>query len=153
MEAKATVKYVRTSPRKMRRTVDLIRGQHVGEAKRILRLSTMGASRDVEKLLDSAIANAEQRPGVIAENLLVSKAWVDEGPTLRRFRPRAYGRATRVRKRTSHVTLVAVNASREDLGQTLTTEIWDVEQGSGEVGGYTTFTVSQPLMSMRTAAA
>jgi large subunit ribosomal protein L22 len=106
MEAKATVKYVRTSPRKMRRTVDLIRGQHVEEARRILRLSTLGASRDIAKLLDSAVANAEQRPGVIAENLLVSKAWVDEGPTLRRYRPRAYGRATRVRKRTSHVTVV-----------------------------------------------
>ena len=106
MEAKATVKYVRTSPRKMRRTVDLIRGQHVEEARRILRLSTLGASRDIAKLLDSAVANAEQRPGVIAENLLVSKAWGDEGPTLRRYRPRAYGRATRVRKRTSHVTVV-----------------------------------------------
>ena len=106
MEAKATIKYVRTSPRKMRRTVDLIRGQHVAEARRILRLSTLGASRDVEKLLNSAVANAEQRPGVIEENLLVSRAWVDEGPTLRRFRPRAYGRATRVRKRTSHVTVV-----------------------------------------------
>jgi large subunit ribosomal protein L22 len=106
MEAKATIKYVRTSPRKMRRTVDLIRGQHVAEARRILRLSTLGASRDVEKLLNSAVANAEQRPGVIEENLLVSKAWVDEGPTLRRYRPRAYGRATRVRKRTSHVTVV-----------------------------------------------
>jgi large subunit ribosomal protein L22 len=78
----------------------------VAEARRILRLSTLGASRDVEKLLNSAVANAEQRPGVIEENLLVSKAWVDEGPTLRRYRPRAYGRATRVRKRTSHVTVV-----------------------------------------------
>jgi large subunit ribosomal protein L22 len=106
MEARATVKYVRTSPRKMRRTVDLIRGQHVAEARRILRLSTLGASRDVEKLLNSAVANAEPRPGVIEDNLLVSKAWVDEGPTLRRYRPRAYGRATRVRKRTSHVTVV-----------------------------------------------
>jgi large subunit ribosomal protein L22 len=106
MEARATVKYVRTSPRKMRRTIDLIRGQHVEEARRILRLSPLGASRDVEKLLNSAVANAEQRPGVIAENLVVSGAWVDDGPTLRRFRPRAYGRATRVRKRTSHVTVV-----------------------------------------------
>ena len=106
MEAKATMKYVRTSPRKMRRTVDLIRGQHVEEARRILRLSTLGASRDLEKLLNSAVANAEQRPGVIAENLMISKAWVDEGPTLRRYRPRAYGRASRVRKRTSHVTVV-----------------------------------------------
>ena len=106
MEARATSKYVRTSPRKMRRTVDLIRGQHVEEARRILRLSGLGASRDVEKLLNSAVSNAEQRPGVIADNLVVSRAWVDEGPTLRRYRPRAYGRATRVRKRTSHVTVV-----------------------------------------------
>ena len=114
MEARATVKYVRTSPRKMRRTVDLIRGQHVEEARRILRLSTLGASRDLEKLLNSAVANAEQRPGVIAENLMVAKAWVDEGPTFRRYRPRAYGRATRVRKRTSHVTVVVETMGDED---------------------------------------
>jgi large subunit ribosomal protein L22 len=106
VEARATVKFVRTSPRKMRRVVDLIRGQHVEEARRILRFSSLGASRDVEKLLSSAIANAEQKPGVIAENLVVDSAWVDVGPTFRRYRPRAYGRATRVRKRTSHVTLV-----------------------------------------------
>jgi large subunit ribosomal protein L22 len=114
MEARATVKYVRTSPRKMRRTVDMIRGQHVEEARRILRLSPLGASRDVEKLLNSAVSNAEQRPGVIAENLMVSSAWVDDGPTLRRFRPRAYGRATRVRKRTSHVTVVVRTMGDED---------------------------------------
>ena len=106
MEARATVKYVRTSPRKMRRVVDLIRGQHVEEARRILRFSPLGATRDVEKLLNSAVANAEQQPGVVGENLVVAKAWVDEGPTLKRFRPRAYGRATKVRKRTTHVTLV-----------------------------------------------
>ena len=106
MEAKASMKYVRTTPRKMRRVVDLIRGQHVQEARRILRFSPLGASRDVEKLLDSAVANAERNPGVVAENLLVSRAWVDQGPTLKRFRPRAYGRAARVRKRTSHVTVV-----------------------------------------------
>jgi large subunit ribosomal protein L22 len=100
------MKYLRTSPRKMRRVVDLIRNQHVEEARRILRLSPLGASRDVGKLLESAIANAEQQPGVVSDNLLVSRAWVDEGPTLKRYRPRAYGRATRVRKRTSHVTLV-----------------------------------------------
>ena len=105
-EARATMKYMRTSPRKMRRVVELIRGQHVVEAQRILRFSSLGASTDVEKLLKSAIANAEQRPGVIAENLVVARAWVDDGPTLKRYRPRAYGRATRVRKRTSHVTVV-----------------------------------------------
>ena len=105
-ESRATSKYNRTSARKMRRSVDMIRGQHVAEAQRILRFSGLGASRDVEKLLNSAVANAEQTPGVIAENLMVSRAWVDEGPTLKRFRPRAYGRATKIRKRTSHVTLV-----------------------------------------------
>ena len=106
MEAKATTKFVRTTPRKMRRVVDLIRGQHVVEARRILRFSALGASKDVEKLLNSAVANAEHTHGVIPENLVVDRAWVDEGPTLKRFRPRAYGRATKVRKRTTHVTLV-----------------------------------------------
>jgi large subunit ribosomal protein L22 len=105
-EARATMKYARTSPRKMRRAVDMIRGQHVEEARRILKFSAIGASDDVAKLLNSAIANAEQRPGVIAENLVVARAWVDDGPTLKRFRPRAYGRATKVRRRTSHVTVV-----------------------------------------------
>jgi len=113
VEARATVKYVRTSPRKMRRVIDLIRGQHVEEARRILRFSSLGASRDVEKLLNSAVANAERQPGVIPENLLVAKAWVDEGPTLKRFRPRAYGRATRVRRRTSHVTVVVETMGEE----------------------------------------
>ena len=97
----------------MRRVVDMIRGHHVEEARRILRFSPLGATRDVQKLLDSAVANAEQRPGVVPENLVVSSAWVDEGPTLRRFRPRAYGRATRVRKRTSHVTVVVTSIGEE----------------------------------------
>ena len=114
MEAKATARYVRITPRKMRRVVDLIRGRHVEEARRILRFSALGASRDLEKLLNSAVANAEQNPGVVSQNLVVQKAWVDEGPTLRRFRPRAYGRAARVRKRTAHVTLV-VKSIGEDL--------------------------------------
>jgi large subunit ribosomal protein L22 len=105
MEARASAKYIRVSPRKMRRSVELIRGRHVDDARRILRLSPFGANRTLAKVLDSAVANAEQKQA-IPENLMVSGAWVDEGPTLKRFRPRAYGRATRVRKRTSHVTLV-----------------------------------------------
>jgi large subunit ribosomal protein L22 len=113
MEAKASMKYVRTTPRKMRRVVDLIRGQHVEEARRILRFSSLGASNDIEKLLNSAIANAEQSPGIVGENLLVSRAWVDEGPTLKRFRARAYGRAARIRKRTSHVTVVVRSMGEE----------------------------------------
>jgi large subunit ribosomal protein L22 len=113
MESRASMKYVRTTPRKMRRAVDLIRGQHVEEARRILKFSTLGASQDLGKLLNSAIANAEQNPGVVADNLWISRAWVDEGPTLRRFRPRAYGRATKVRKRTSHVTVVVRTMGEE----------------------------------------
>jgi large subunit ribosomal protein L22 len=105
MEATASAKYIRIAPRKLRRSVDLIRGRHVEEARRILRLSQLGPNHTLAKLLDSAVANAEQR-NAIAENLVVTRAWVDEGPTLRRFRPRAMGRATRVRRRTSHVTVV-----------------------------------------------
>jgi large subunit ribosomal protein L22 len=115
-EARATSRYNRTSARKMRRVVDLISGQHVVEAKRILRFSGLGASRDVEKLIDSAIANAEQNPGVIADNLVITRAWVDDGPTLKRYRPRAYGRATRIRKRTSHVTVVVRTMDGDDGG-------------------------------------
>ena len=106
MEAKATVKYVRITPQKARRAVDLIRGHQVEEARRILRFSPLGASKVLEKALNSAVANAEQQPGVAAQNLVVDRAWVDEGPTLKRWRPRAYGRATKVFKRTSHITLV-----------------------------------------------
>ena len=108
------MKYARTTPRKMRRVIDMIRGQHVVEARRILRFSPLGPTPDVEKLLNSAVANAEQNPGVIADNLVVARAWVDEGPTLRRYRPRSYGRATRVRKRTSHVTVVVETMGDED---------------------------------------
>ena len=116
-QATATSKYNRTSARKMRRAVNMIRGQHVAEAQRILRFSGLGASRDVEKLLNSAVANAEQQPGVIADNLMVDRAWVDEGPTLKRYRPRAYGRATRVHKRTSHVTVVVSTFGSDDDGE------------------------------------
>ncbi len=105
MEAKASAKYVRVSPRKMRRSVDLIRGRQVDDARRVLTLSAFAANRTIVKVLNSAVANAEQRQA-IPENLFVSRAWVDEGPTLRRYRMRAYGRAARIRKRTSHVTVV-----------------------------------------------
>jgi large subunit ribosomal protein L22 len=86
--------------------VDLVRGRQVEEARRILRFSPLGASKTIEKALNSAVANAEQQPGVVAQNLVVDRAWVDEGPTLKRWRPRAYGRATQILKRTSHITLV-----------------------------------------------
>jgi large subunit ribosomal protein L22 len=114
MEAKATVKYVRITPQKARRAVDLIRGQQVEEARRILRFSPLGASKTLEKALNSAVANAEQQPGVVAQNLVVDRAWVDEGPTLKRWRPRAYGRATKVFKRTSHITLVVRSLGEDE---------------------------------------
>jgi large subunit ribosomal protein L22 len=93
--------------------IDLIRGKHVDEARRILRFSPLGANQAVEKVLNSAVNNAEHTPGVIPENLYVASAWVDEGPTLKRFRPRAYGRASTILKRTSHITLVV--KSLEDI--------------------------------------
>lgn len=116
MQARATARYIRVSPRKARRVVDLIRGRHVAEARRILQFSPLGASLTVGKVLNSAVANAEQSPGVIPENLIVKTAWVDEGPTLKRFRPRAYGRATQIRKRTSHITLVVETLGEEPGG-------------------------------------
>jgi large subunit ribosomal protein L22 len=116
MEARAQARFVRVSPGKARRVVDLIRGLPVGEARRVLGLSQLGASTPVRKVLDSAIANAENQPGVVADNLIVRAASVDEGPTLRRFRPRALGRATRIRKRTSHITVVVETAAEVSVG-------------------------------------
>lgn len=105
MEAKASARFVRVAPRKARRVIDLIRGQHVDEARRILRFTQYGPNDQIAKTLESAVANASQVPGVVPENLFVTKAYVDAGPTLKRFRPRAMGRATRIDKRTSHITL------------------------------------------------
>lgn len=104
---------MRISPPKARRVIDLIRGRQVEEARRILRFSPHSASRTVEKCLNSAVANAEQTPGVVPQNLVVERVWVDEGPTLKRWRPRAYGRAARVRKRTSHLTIVVKSLGEE----------------------------------------
>ncbi|PYZ91862.1 50S ribosomal protein L22 [Salipaludibacillus keqinensis] len=106
MEAKAVAKQVRIAPRKVRLVVDLIRGKAVGEAVSILKLTPKKASPVVEKLLNSAIANAEHNYEMEPDNLVVSQVFVDEGITLKRFRPRAMGRASRINKRTSHITLV-----------------------------------------------
>ncbi|MBA2272754.1 MAG: 50S ribosomal protein L22 [Actinobacteria bacterium] len=105
-EAMAKSSFTRISPTKVRQVVDLIRGHHVEDARRILKFTQRGACAPVAKVLDSAIANAEHNRGLDRDELLVVRAWVDEGPTLRRFRPRALGRATRVRKRTCHVSIV-----------------------------------------------
>jgi ribosomal protein L22 len=106
---RARAKYVRTAPRKARLVIDHIRGKGVGEARAILIHTPRAASRDVLKLLDSAIANAENNHDLVADDLKVGRAYVDEGPTLKRYRPRALGRATRIRKRTSHMTIELVS--------------------------------------------
>ena len=106
MQAKAVAKTVRIAARKVRLVTDLIRGKQVGEAVAILRLTPKAASPVVEKVLKSAIANAEHNYEMDINNLVVEKVFVDEGPTLKRFRPRAMGRASQINKRTSHITVV-----------------------------------------------
>ncbi|MFD2617382.1 50S ribosomal protein L22 [Terrilactibacillus laevilacticus] len=106
MQAKAVAKQVRIAPRKARLVIDLIRGKQVGEAIAILRNTPKAASPIVEKVLNSAIANAEHNYDLEANDLVVSQAFVDEGATLKRFRPRAMGRASKINKRTSHITVI-----------------------------------------------
>lgn len=105
-QAKAIARTVRIAPRKVRLVVDLIRGKQIGEAVAILRHTPKAASPVVEKVLKSAVANAEHNYELDINNLVVSEIFVDEGPTLKRFRPRAQGRASAINKRTSHITVV-----------------------------------------------
>ena len=107
--ARATARFVRISPNKARRVVNLVRGLPAREALTVLQFAPQAASEQVYKVLASAIANAENNERLDPDALLVSEAFVDEGPTLKRFRPRAQGRAYRIRKRTCHIT-VAVEA-------------------------------------------
>jgi large subunit ribosomal protein L22 len=106
MEAKAVARYVRVSPRKARLMVDLIRGKSVPEAQAILKFSPRAAAEPVEKCLNSAAANAERNLKVKSDDLVVVTTFVDEGPTLKRIQPRAMGRAFRINKRTSHITVI-----------------------------------------------
>jgi large subunit ribosomal protein L22 len=106
MEARAKARYVRVTPRKARRVVDLIRGMPAEQARAVLAFAPQSASDPVGKVLASAIANAEHAKQLDASSLVVSRAWVDEGPTLKRFRPRAQGRGYRINKRTSHITVI-----------------------------------------------
>lgn len=106
MQAKAIAKQIRIAPRKARLVIDLIRGKEVGEAIAILRNTTKAASPVVEKVLKSAIANAEHNYEMEPNNLVVEQAFVDEGATMKRFRPRAMGRAGKINKRTSHITII-----------------------------------------------
>ena len=106
MEARAQAKFVRVTPMKARRVVDLIRGKHAGEAQAVLQFAPQAASEPVGKVLASAVANASHNLNLDPATLWISEAYVDEGPTMKRFRPHAHGRAFRIRKRTSHITVV-----------------------------------------------
>jgi large subunit ribosomal protein L22 len=104
-EVRAEAKWVRSSPRKARLVVDHIRGRTVPEARTVLAFSERAVARDVEKVLRSAVANAEANHGLVGDDLVVSAAYVDEGPSLKRWRARARGRVARIRKRTCHITV------------------------------------------------
>jgi large subunit ribosomal protein L22 len=106
MEAVARARYIRVSPQKARLVVDLVRGKTAQDALHILTFTRKAAARTVKKLLESAIANATHKGNIDVDTLYVKGIWVDPGPTWKRFQPRAMGRATRIRKRTSHITIV-----------------------------------------------
>ena len=104
--ATATVRYVRVTPMKARRVIDLVRGKSVSEALAILKYAPQAAAKPVAKVVASAAANAENNFGLNPRTLVISEAYANEGPTMRRFQPRAQGRAFMIRKRTSHITVV-----------------------------------------------
>jgi large subunit ribosomal protein L22 len=102
----AIARFARVTPMKARRVVDLVRGLDVDEALSLLQFAPQAASEPVYKVLESAVSNAVSGEGLDRSSLIITKAMVDEGPTMKRFRPRAQGRASRIRKRTSHLTVV-----------------------------------------------
>jgi large subunit ribosomal protein L22 len=106
MEAKAIAKFQRVAPRKARLVIDLVRGKSIEEARSILMFSDRAAAEVVLKVVNSAVANAEYSTQTQPEDLVIKQIFADEGPTLKRIRPRAQGRAFRIRKRTSHITVV-----------------------------------------------
>ncbi|GBG55992.1 50S ribosomal protein L22 [bacterium BFN5] len=106
MEAKAVAKYVRIAPRKVRIVMDLIRGKNIGEALAILKYTPKVGAEVIEKVLKSAVANAEHNNDMNVDKLYVAAAYVDQGPTLKRIHPRSRGQAFKILKRSSHVTVV-----------------------------------------------
>ena len=114
MRVRAHARFIRQSPYKVRQVLDLVRGLPVQEADQILSFTARAAAEPVRKVLRSAVANAEHNHALDADELIVAEAYADEGPTLRRWRPRARGRATRIRKRTSHITVVVAERSDVD---------------------------------------
>ena len=116
--ARAQARFVRVTPQKARRVIDLIRGLPAAEAQSLLRFAPQGASEPIGKVLDSAIANASNNFNLDPRTLVVSEVFVDEGPTMKRFRPRAQGRAGQILKRTSHITVIvkSVDADTKKKG-------------------------------------
>ena len=112
---RAQAKWVRMSARKARLVLDHIRGRTVPEARTILAFMTRAAATDIEKVLRSAVSNAEANHGLDGDELIVEAAYADEGPTLKRWKPRARGRVNRIRKRTCHVTLVLAEAPEQEV--------------------------------------
>jgi ribosomal protein L22 len=110
---RASSRYVRLAPRKARLIADQVRGMHIEQARALLAFSPRGAAEDISKLIESAAANAENNHDLVADEMLISEITVDEGPTLRRYRPRALGRASRINKRTCHIA-VALSPEEED---------------------------------------
>lgn len=106
MEAKATGRYIRIAPRKVQTVINLIRGKHIDEALTILKYTPRAATVAVEKVVKSALANAENNYNMDRDSLYIAEIYANQGPTMRRFRPRAQGRATTIRKRTSHIGVV-----------------------------------------------
>ncbi|MBC8461100.1 MAG: 50S ribosomal protein L22 [Deltaproteobacteria bacterium] len=106
MEVKAIAKYIRLSPRKVRLLMEEIKGKKVEEALNLLAFAPQKGAPILRKLINSAVANASQYPDIDVDNLFIKHIFADEGPTLKRFRPRAMGRATRIRKRSSHLTVI-----------------------------------------------
>ena len=113
MEARAVAKYIRMSPTKVRQVADLIRGKSIREALAILRYTPKGSGLPISKAVNSAVANAEHNYELDTDKLYISQIMIDQGPTLKRFKPRAMGRADRIRKRTSHITVVV--SEREEV--------------------------------------
>jgi large subunit ribosomal protein L22 len=121
LEAKASARHVRVAPQKARRVIDLVRGKAATDAVQILRFAPQAASEPILKVVESAIANARVKADKTAEafderDLVISQAFIDEGPTMKRFRPRAQGRAARINKRTSHITVVVTPQQKKTGG-------------------------------------
>jgi len=126
-ETLARLRHHRTSPTKVRQVLRLIVGKDVANARETLRFCERGPAETVMKLLDSAVANAEHNDNVPEEELFVARAFADEGPTMKRWRPRARGRGTRIRKRTSHITLVVARYEDDELDRRRQREAADTQ--------------------------